>query len=126
MSRISTIHHSLRSVNSRARNVYSVINIPNLIDWAAMNAHPQSELWMFFYLFGNVDRTINWCFRTVKENERDAIARGKANQFSCPFRGANLFGATDDLTELFLDLTLLVDEQFRIPDHVHEEDVADR
>jgi len=37
-----------------------------------------------------------------------------------PFRGGNLLSATDDLTQLFLDLTLLVDEQFRITDHVHE------
>ena len=91
-----------------------------------MNSHPQLELWMFSYLFGNVDRTINWCFRTVEENQRHAVARGEPDQFSGGFRSTDLFGATDDPTQLFLDLALLVQQQFRIADHVHEKDVTDR
>jgi hypothetical protein len=112
VSRISTIHHLLRHVNSSACNICPVINIPNVIDWAAMNPHPQLELWMFSYLLGNVDRTINWGFRTVEENKRHAIARGKPNQASGHVSGANLFCATDDLIQLFLDLALLVEQQF--------------
>jgi hypothetical protein len=123
---ISALHHSLRSADSGAGYVCPVINISNLVDRAAMNSHPQFELWMFSYLFGNVDRTMNWCFRTIEENQRHAVAHGEPDQVSGGFRITNLFGATDDPTQLFLDLPLLVQQPLRIADHVHEKDVADR
>src|ERR1041384_4343455 len=108
MSRISAIHDLLRHVNASACNICPVINVLNLIDRAAMNPHPQFELWMFSYLFRNGDGAINWCFRTVTEDKRHSISTGKPNQASSLLRGANLFGATDNLFQSFLDLTLLV------------------
>jgi len=40
------------------------------------------------------------------------------------FRGAYLLGVPDDSSQLLLDLTLLVEEQFRIADHFDEQDVT--
>src|SRR6202011_453073 len=48
VSGIAAIHHSLRDVNSGTGNVRPVVDIFNLIDWAAVDTHPQPKTRMAF------------------------------------------------------------------------------
>ena len=45
---IATIHHPLRDVNPSTSNVCPIIDIGNLIDWAAMHSHPYLDMRMIF------------------------------------------------------------------------------
>ena len=45
------------------------------------------------------------------------------NDASC-FGGAKMLGTSDDLSELPLDFSLLVNKQLRVTDYVHEQNVA--
>jgi hypothetical protein len=63
--------------------------------------------------------------RAIEKNERHSIAHRKPDQFARRFRGADLFRVFDDSGELLLEFTLFVEEQLRVTDHVHEQDMPD-
>ena len=48
VSGISAIHHPLRGIDPGASNIYSIVDISNLIDRSTVNAHSQLQLRMFF------------------------------------------------------------------------------
>ncbi len=74
MSGISAIHHSLRDVNARTRDVRLVVQVGNFIYRAAVNSHADVKLWLFLELLADFQRAQNWRFRTVAKNERATIA----------------------------------------------------
>src|SRR2546421_2952141 len=43
MTGVSTIHHSLRQVDSRSSNIGSIVYIGNGIDRTAVNSHPKLQ-----------------------------------------------------------------------------------
>ena len=73
---------------------------------------------MILQRFANLERTLGRFFRTVEENERHPIAGRHSDEFAPCFRSAKTFGASHDLIQLLQQFNLLVDEQFRIADHV--------
>src|SRR5713226_5731372 len=74
MSGISAIHHSLRDVNARTRDVRLVVQVGDFIYRAAVNSHADVKLWLFLELLADFQRAQNWRFRTVAKNERATIA----------------------------------------------------
>jgi len=88
-----------------------------------VNAHSQLQLWIVFQFLADLDRTPRRRFWTFKKNQRHPIANGKSNQFPCFFGNAELFGTTDNLSEVLHVLTLLVEKQLRITDQIHEQNV---
>jgi hypothetical protein len=43
VSRISAVHHPLCDVNSSTCDIYSIINVSNLVYWSTVNTHPQFQ-----------------------------------------------------------------------------------
>src|SRR5215813_9135582 len=113
---VSAIHHPLPHVNPSSGDVRCIIHVANFVDRSAMDAHSQLQLRVVFQLLADLDRTPHGRFWTVKKNERHPIAHGKPDQAPCFFGTADLLCATDDLSQLFLVLTLLIEEQGRITD----------
>jgi hypothetical protein len=59
-----------------------------------------------------------------KKTRRHPVTRGNGNELPIGFAGLKLRGFPHHLIELLDDLALLVHEQFRITDHIHEQDVS--
>ena len=68
---------------------------------------------------------LHWCLRRGEENQRHAVTCGQTSQFTFGFSNSKLLRAAHNFIELQLRLLLLVDEQLRIADHVHKQDVRD-
>src|SRR5713101_6857621 len=66
-SSVATIHHPLGHIDSRTGDIESVINVPDLIDWPAVNSHPQTKIGIFFKLLTDFQRATHRFFRTAKE-----------------------------------------------------------
>ena len=66
----------------------------------------------------NIESTSYRFFRAAKEKQRHPVSRRHSTKFAACFRNAKTFSAANDLVEFFEQLDLLIDEQFRITDHV--------
>src|SRR5215472_11488369 len=87
MPGITAIHNALRHVDSRSRDVRLVINIDDLIDWAAVHSHPQLDMRMLLQRFANLEGTSHRLFRTVEEKERHPVSGRHPDQFTFCFGG---------------------------------------
>ena len=45
---VPAIHGALRHIDPCSRNVRLIVDIPSLVDWAAVNAHPHLNVWVIF------------------------------------------------------------------------------
>jgi len=57
---------------------------------------------------------------------RYPVADWKVDEFPSCFRGKDLLRISNDVTDLFLAFTLFVEQQLRVTDPVHEQDMADQ
>ena len=73
---------------------------------------------MLLQRFADLERTSHRLFRTVEEKERHPVSGRHPNQFTFCFGGPKTFGASYDLVELLQQLNLLINQQFRVTDHV--------
>jgi hypothetical protein len=124
VSIISAIHHPLRKVNPSAGDIRCIIYVANFVDRPTVDAHSQLQLRVVFQLLADLDRTPHGRFWTIKKNERHPIAHGQSNQVPCFFGAVDLLCATDNFSQLLQVLTLLIEEQGRITDQIHKENVA--
>src|SRR5437867_7034438 len=118
VSGIAAIHDALRHIDPWSRDVRLVINIGDLIDWAAVHSHPQLDMRMLLQCSADLERTSHRLFRAVEEKERHPIASRHSDEFALCFGGPKTFGASYDLIQLLEQLNLVIDQQFRITDHV--------
>src|SRR6476469_3916281 len=75
VSGVAAIHHPLRHVNAYSSNVTLIIYIGDLIHRAAVNSHPQLQLWMLTPLATDLLRATHWHIRAGKEDHHHSIAR---------------------------------------------------
>ncbi len=118
MPGIAAIHDALCHVDPRSRDVRLVINIGDLIHWAAVHSHPQLDMRMLLQRFADLERTSHRLFRTVEEKERHPVSAWYPDEFAGCFGGPKTFGATYDLIQLLEQFNLFIDQQFRVTDHV--------
>ena len=118
MPGIAAIHDALRHVESRPRDVRLVINIGDLIHWAAVHSHPQLDMRMLLQCSADLERTSHWLFRTLEKQQRHSIAGRHPDESTFCFGGPKTFGAPDDLIQLLEQLNLLIYQQLRVTDHV--------
>src|SRR5207237_847228 len=71
---IAAIHHTLRNIDSRSGNVRSIVEVSNHIDWAAMDSHPQSQLWILLHRARDLEGALCRRFGAIAKNQRDAVA----------------------------------------------------
>src|SRR5438477_6619807 len=75
MPGITTIHHSLRDVDSGTRYVGATTYVHQAADQSAVHPHPQLELRVFPRGTTDLQRAFNRRFRSVVENQRHPIDR---------------------------------------------------
>src|SRR5213596_1820304 len=119
MPGIAAIHDALRHVDPWSREVRLFINIGDFIHWAAVHSHPQLDMRMLLQYSADLERTSHWFFRTLEKQERHPVSAWYSDEFAGCFGGPKTFGASYDLIQLLEQLNLLIDQQFRITDHVH-------
>ena len=90
-----------------------------------MNTHAQFQLGMYLQRFADFERAFDRRFRAVEKHQRHPVASWKPDQLAGGFGGTDLLGVSDNLGQLLLELALLVDKQFRVTNHVHEQDMSD-
>src|SRR6516165_1142958 len=74
MTGIATTHDPLRHVNSSPGEIGLIVNIRDRIDWAAVNAHAQFELWTALQFLADFERAFNWRFGIVGKDEHHSVA----------------------------------------------------
>src|SRR5438477_7962090 len=105
---VATIHDPLRDIDSGACDVESVINISDLIDWGAVNSHPQTDGRIFFQLLSDFQGAADRVVRALEEKKRHAVAGRQSNQLSAGFGASKTFRVSHDPTELLNRLDLFV------------------
>src|SRR5437588_10633596 len=122
--RVAAIHDALCHVDPSSRDVRSIVYIGHAADGSAVNSHPELQMGMGLERFSDLQRALHRRFRAIEEDQRHAVANRKADEFASCFSGTKVFGVSDDLSELPLDFSLLVNKQLRVTDYVHEQNVA--
>jgi len=74
VSGVAAIHHPLRHVNAYSSNVTLIIYIGDLIHGAAVNPHPQLQLWVLTQLAANLQRTTDRHIHGGEEGQPYSIA----------------------------------------------------
>src|SRR6266516_3497169 len=74
MPGVAAIHDALRHVDPCSRDVRLVINIGDLIHWAAVHTHPQLDMRILLRYSTDLERTSHRLFRTVEEKERHPVS----------------------------------------------------
>src|SRR6266566_3147102 len=75
MPGITAIHDALRHVDPRSGDVRLVVNIGDLIHWAAVHSHPQLDMRMpFLQRSADLERTSHRLFRTLEKQERHPVS----------------------------------------------------
>src|SRR5437763_1736185 len=105
---ITAIHHPLRNVNSRTRDIGSLVYIGHFIHQAAVNSHSNLKLRMAFKRLRNFQRALCRSFRTLAKNQRHAVAGRQSQECACAVRRAKLLGPPHDLVQLAQNFALLV------------------
>ena len=62
----------------------------------------------------------------LEKDQSHAVSRRNGNKLAAGFAALELRRSAHELIELLHHLALLVDQQFRITHHVHEQNVRDR
>jgi hypothetical protein len=118
MPGIAAIHDALRHIDPCSRDVRLVINIGDLIHWAAVHSHPKPDMRMLLQCSADLERTSHRLFRAVEEQERHPVAAWYPDEFAGCFGGPKTFGVSHDLVEILQQFNLFVDQQFRITHYV--------
>ena len=96
MSGIAAIHHPLGDVNSSAGNVRLLIEIGDLVNRSAVNAHPHFQFRMTLERFADFQSAENRRLGAVAKNQRAAVTRRQAEQFAFCFGLFELLGAANE------------------------------
>src|SRR5437667_11582021 len=97
MPGIAAIHDALRHVDPWSRDVRLVINIGDLIHWAAVDSHPQLDMRMLLQCSADLEGTSHRLLRTVEEKERHPVSGRHSIELAACFRRSKTFGAAHDL-----------------------------
>src|SRR6266516_1434260 len=100
MSGIAAIKHSLRDVDSRPCKVRFVVNVPDSIDRAAMNAHPDLNVRTLFQGSADLKRTSHRLLWTAEKKERHPISHWHSIELAACFRRPKTFGASHNVIEV--------------------------
>src|SRR5260370_4501707 len=120
MSGVPAIPHSLADVDSGPGNIHLVIDINHLVDRAAVNSHPYLDMRMTVQSLTDFERATHRLFRAAEKKQHHAVPSWQTNQFSTGFRIPETFCSANNSIELVHQLNLLVDQQFRVSNHVDQ------
>ncbi len=122
---VAAIHHSLRDVDARARDIRALVHIHDFIDRPAVNAHPHLHGRVSLERLGDLQSALRWPFGTVTKHQRHPIARWQPDELAGCVRSPHPFRLAHEIVQLMEHFALLVNEQFRVTNNVDEQDVPD-
>src|SRR5207248_1047973 len=125
MSGVPTIHHPLADIDSGPGNIHLVIDINYLIDRAAVNSHPYLDMRLTMQCLTDFQGATHRLFRAAEKKQHHPVPSWQTNQFSTGFRFPETFCSANNWIEPLHQFNLLVDQQFRIPDYVDEQEMCD-
>ena len=121
---IAAIHHSLRDVNAGAGNVLALVHVGHMMHRTAVNAHPHGQTWLCTQPLTDLERALHRIFDGAREDQRHAVTRRKKDELARRLRCAHRVRLMHNLVQLLQRFRLLVDQQLRVTDDVHEEDMG--
>src|SRR5437762_13780621 len=125
MTGIAAIHHPLRNVDAGAGDIHPIVHISDLIDGAAVRTHPETKSRIILQEPTDFQGAVHRFLQALEKDQRHPVSRGDGNELAMRLAPLELRGFPHELVELLHDLALLVDEQFRVTDHVHEQHMRD-
>ena len=125
MPGIAAVHHPLRDVDTGSGDVLPLIHIGDVMDRAAVNAHPDRQSRLRTQNLTDLKGAFHRIFHRAGEDQRHPVARGQQDELTDRFRFTRRFGIAHDLIQFVERFRLLVDEQLGITDDVDEKDMRD-
>ena len=74
--RVAAIHHSLRHVDSRAREIGPFVYIHNTANWPAVNAHPDLQALVVLERLADLKGALRRLLGTAIKHQRHTVAGG--------------------------------------------------
>ena len=118
VSGIGAVHHALRHIKTGPGKVGLAVHIDHAADWATVHSHSKSYLRVVFESAADFEGAFHWLFRALVKNQRHPVSGRHPDQSTPRFGGPKTFGVSHDLIQLLEQLNLLIDQQFRVTDHV--------
>ena len=122
---IAAIHDSLSHVDTDPGNIRAVIYVHHSTNRTSVNAHPQFQARLGREGCTDLQGASNRRLRSIEEHQRHSIAGRKSDQFFLCLGLTKFSSTSDDMVQLVEQSPLFVDEQFRITDHVDEQNMSD-
>src|SRR6266404_2007629 len=120
MTGVTAIHHPLRDIDASPSKVRPVVYVRNLVDWSAVNAHANGDIWMVSQRVAYFEGAPSRLLRALEKQKRHAISSRQTNQFLLFFSFTEATGTTNDSIKLLHALDLFVDQQLRIANDIDE------
>src|SRR5436305_12530589 len=121
MSGVTTIHHSLRDVDSGTRYVGATTYVHHAADRSAVHPHPQLELRVFPRGATDLQRAFHRRFRSIVENQRHPISGRHCDEPLICLRRAEMFRFANDPIQQLQQPSLLGRYQLGVADNVDKE-----
>jgi hypothetical protein len=90
-----------------------------------MHSHSQLNLRISLQGLADFHRAFHRRFRAVGKHQRHSITGREPDQFASRFGFAEMRCVPDELIKLLKYLALIVDQEFRKANHIHEQDMGD-
>ncbi len=121
---ITAIHHPLRDVDAGAGDVLALVHIGHVMDRAAVNSHAHGQTRLCTQPLTDLERALHRIFDGAGEDQRHAVTCRKKDELARRLRCAHRVRLMHNLVQLLQRFRLLVDQQLRVTDDVHEEDMG--
>src|SRR5262249_44093815 len=122
---ITAIHHPFGHVDAEPGDVGAIVYIYRSTNRTGVNAHPQSQTRLTCEGCTDLQSASNRCLRSIEEYQRHSVARGKSDQFFLRLCFTEFGGTPDDVVQFLEQGPLLINEQFRVTNHVYEQNRSD-
>ena len=124
MARIATIHHPLRQVDPRPRDVGPLVQIGHFAHRTTVNSHPHRNLGMLLESARHLQSALRRFLRIIAKDQRHPVAGWQPHELLVS-RFKHLRCGQHDVGELAHLLFLLVDQQLGIAHDIEEEHMPD-
>src|SRR5262249_4259234 len=71
---IAAIHYALRHIDPGTGNIRPIINIPDSVDRAAVNAHPHFKFWIIQQCFADLQGATHRSLDGIEKHQSNAVA----------------------------------------------------
>ena len=94
---ITTIHHPLRDVNASPGDILTLVHIGDVMDRAAVNAHPHGQTRLCTQPLADLERAFHRILHRAGEHQRHAVAGRKKDELTRGLRCTCCFRVAHDL-----------------------------